>query len=300
MTFDRSVEHLILRVAPMLFGVFAHTAGPKGERIVRVSGSGILVAPFFALTAAHVTRDLLRTDPALSDYLRKRKERYFDVPFPTGLIQVAPSATNPTHGIWGVTRTWNLVDTDIALMQVVADQGDALQAQFRMPTGFFELSLLPPPVGSEVCLFGFPGTEMAVAANGRLEGALHYTVELGTVTEIFEERRNSMYDFPCFSIDKPVDHGFSGGAVIWEDKLSGIISGGSLEPDGGTLAASLWPLCLLEYGYPDQPAVLGGESSVGDLFDRRALRSSDWKRIKGRVSRGRRPDGSRYARMDPE
>ena len=72
---NREVELLILRATPLVFGVFGQTYDEEGQRIVRVGGSGIFVAPFQALTARHVSRDLFRTDPSRADELNRRKRK---------------------------------------------------------------------------------------------------------------------------------------------------------------------------------------------------------------------------------
>jgi hypothetical protein len=100
-----------------------------------------------------------------------------------------------------------------------------------------------------------------------------------------------MYSFPCFRIDKPVNHGFSGGPVFCRGKLCGIISGGF---DDDTYVASLWPLCLLNYKYPDRGA-LGSERSFADLFDSGELLSEDWPGIKNRISKRYDENGKSYA-----
>jgi hypothetical protein len=292
---DRNTRHLVYRMTPLICGVFAHAPGPSGKRFVRFGGSGIFIAPFLAVSASHVCRDLFRTDPDQADLLRRRKG-YLATPHSTGLFQVAPSRMSQSHAIWGVNRTWDPVVTDIAMMQVGADQGDAVRRQHSREMGFFEWSMLPPPIGAQVHMFGFPKTDMIVTEDDKIEGKVLYTIQTGTVRAVFEIKRESgMYKFPCFSIDKPVDHGFSGGPVIWEDRLCGIVSGGSIEEI--TYAATLWPLCLLEYEYPDQPAALGGKQTVADLFDKGIIRSPDWKRIKGRISRQLDSNGSPFAHL---
>ena len=122
---------------------------------------------------------------------------------------------------------------------------------------------------------------------------LKYVLQEGSVTDVYELRRDrGLYSFPCFRIDKPVNHGFSGGPVFWRGKLCGIISGGS---DDDTYVASLWPLTLLKYKYPGMGA-LGGEKTFSDLFDSRELHSEDWPRIKDRIAKKRDDeDGKFYA-----
>ena len=103
------------------------------------------------------------------------------------------------------------------------------------------------------------------------------------ITDVYQLRRDSgLLTFPCFRIDKLVNDGFSGGPVFWEDKLCGIVSTGSV--DGSTYAASLWPLCLLEYEYPDL-GTLGSRRVFGELFERGVVRSNDWRNIKDRIAK---------------
>jgi hypothetical protein len=107
-----------------------------------------------------------------------------------------------------------------------------------------------------------------------------------------------MFNFPGFQINKPVDYAFSGGGgpVFWEDRLCGIVSGGTIDDD--TYAASLWPLCLLEYEYPDLGA-LGVKRVLGELFERGLLRSQDWRHIKDRIAKRYDAEGKPYAEMAP-
>ena len=112
---NRDVEILILRATQLVFGVLGQTYGPDGQRIVRVGGSGIFVAPFQALTARHVSRDLFRTDPARADELNRRTPGYFETPHSSNLFQAHDLFGNePRLLFWCVRRTWDPVFTDIS------------------------------------------------------------------------------------------------------------------------------------------------------------------------------------------
>lgn len=69
---NRELELLILRASRLVFGIFSQVETPDGEREVRFGGSGIFVAPFQAITARHVTRDLFRVNPSRVDELNRR------------------------------------------------------------------------------------------------------------------------------------------------------------------------------------------------------------------------------------
>jgi hypothetical protein len=292
---ERDIELLIRRATPLVFGIFSHMNDQDGNRIVRVGGSGVFISPFQALTAGHVGRDLCRIDACWSDDLDRRGHGYSELQHSVGLFQV-PDIYGPSapSAIWAVNRTWDPVITDICFMEVSAEGGAAAGMQFEMPTRFFEWSLLPPPVGSPVVILGFPNNDIKVCGVV-WEIGVRYEMREGTVTEVFALRRDSgLYNFPCFSVDKRVDHGFSGGPVLCNGCLCGVVSGGSLPGIDVTYAASLWPLCLMEYEYPDQ-GVLGRKRPFSELFERRVLRSDDWQNLRGRISKSYDDDGKPYA-----
>lgn len=289
---DRDTELLISRAAGLAFGIFGHIDDPNGEKVFLVGGSGIFIAPFQALTARHVSRELLRTDPNRSDDLRRRTKGYFETPHTSGLFQAGKP---PALSV--VDRSWESPITDICYMQASADWGAAEQMQFTM-TGFFDWSLEPPPVGSHVVMVGYPKATITIS-DGRYNFAHNYPVTAGSVIEVFRLKRDSgMYNFPCFCIDTVVDHGFSGGPVFWNGRLCGIVSGGSVSDV--TYVASLWPICLMGYEYRDQADVPGRKLEFGDLFDRRVLRADDWTSVKHRISKKYDGGDRAYAYIDPE
>ena len=153
---SRELELLKSRATPLVFGVFGHTYDIDGERIARVGGSGIFVAPFQTLTARHVSRDLFRTDSTREDDLIRRNSGYFELPYSSVLFQAhLPFGEEPRVLFWHVRRTWDPVVTDICLMEVYAE-GDEAAGMERQMTGFFQWALLPPPVGSHVVMLGLP------------------------------------------------------------------------------------------------------------------------------------------------
>ena len=291
---EREVELLIQRATPLVFGIFSHMNDQGGKSVVRVSGSGIFVAPFQALTARHVGRDLLRIDPDRFDDLDKRTHGYFELPHSLGVFQVLEGhGGSPRKAFWAVNRVWDPVFTDICFMEVSAHSGEACGMQFGMPTRFFEWSLLPPPRASHVVVLGFPKTE--IISVEPLKFDVKYLMQEGTVTDVFEHKRDrGMYSFPCFCIDKPVDPGFSGGPAFCNGRLCGVVSGGSVAEADLTYVASLWPLCLMEYEYPDQ-GELGRKRAFSELFERGVLYSDDWPNLRGRIFKAHDDSGRPYA-----
>jgi hypothetical protein len=299
---NRDLEILINRAASLVFGIFSQIEANGGEREVRFGGSGIFVAPFQTLTARHVTRDLSRVNPERVDDLNKRvrdaeqnaRSFYTQLPHSSALFQ-ASFGRAPRALIWHVHRVWDSVVTDVSFMEVNAE-GDEAASMERQMAGFFEWSLLPPPVGSNVVMLGYPQTVIR-SQGGLMNIDIMYVMQDGQVTDIYEPRRDyGMFSFPCFRINKPVDHGFSGGPIFWENRLCGIVSGGF---DEETYAASLWPLCLLEYEYPDMGAI-GSKRMFADLLESGVIRSPDWPQLRGRIEKLYDKNGKPYARIVPQ
>ena len=74
-------------VAPIVFGSFSQGDDTDGSEIVRIGGSGVFVAPCYAITARHVVRDSFNVNPARADDLRRRESGYTYFPFSSHLFQ---------------------------------------------------------------------------------------------------------------------------------------------------------------------------------------------------------------------
>lgn len=144
-------------------------------------------------------------------------------------------------------------------------------------------------------MLGSPKTEITIA-DGKMNISLQLVSQVGRVSDVREFRRDKgMMNFPCFQIDKPVDHGFSGGPVFWGERLCGIVSGGGFEED--TWAATRWPLCLMEYENPDIGS-FGAKMTFGDLFEKGVLHSEDWSELKHRISKRHDDNDAPYAYIE--
>jgi hypothetical protein len=280
---DRDLELLAERWARLVFGIFAHGDDESGELIVRVGGSGVFVAPCYAITARHVVRDLLRLNPGRADDLSRKTEGYGYLPHWSGLFQIGEfhDQTAPP-ALWGVKRIWDSVVTDICLLEAVPDGEIATERLNRSRTLFPEWSLMPPPKGALVEMVGFPSSKVSLA-NGSSHFSFPFILQRGLVQEVFETRRDrGLFSFPCFSVNQPTDHGFSGGPVFHEGRLCGVVSGGSIAEDNITYIASLWPISLIEVEYPDLGS-LNRKEAVGDWFEQGRLKAHDWPIVKERA-----------------
>ena len=294
------LDRLGERYARLVFGIFGHGDDEHGQVVARVGGSGVFVAPCYAITARHVVRDLFNTNPARADEVRRRTAGYSVLPHWSGLFQIgAFRDQNAPPVLWGVTRVWDPEITDICLLEAAPDGELATERLNDSRRSFAEWSLLPPPVGELVEMVGFPSSNVALSQAGS-RFSFPFTVQRGWVQEVFEIRRDrGMYRFPCFSVNQPVDHGFSGEPVFHNGKLCGVVSGGSLADEDLTYVASLWPICLMEIEYPNLGS-LNRREAIADWFDAKRIRASDWPFIKQHATTMKDELGQPYALLRSE
>jgi Trypsin-like peptidase domain len=124
--------------------------------------------------------------------------------------------------LWNIDKIWTSSITDAAFLRLRPMSEECQNHEWRLP----RLSLLPPPVGSEVHCFGYPHSKATLTdTNGnsvsiRLEQSP--TTSKGTVIAVFNERRDSFqFPFACFQTDARFDGGMSGGPVFSGGYLCG-------------------------------------------------------------------------------
>jgi hypothetical protein len=239
-------------MAPLLCGVVAVF---QDELRIESGGSGILISPRQFLTATHVMNYLTKT------WTMRGSDRHalFQFVEPPGRML-----------IWDV-RAIGIPEPDtldLCLLDAEVNTEESSAPASAQATKFLEWALEPPSVGAEVVMLGYPRTD----TSGRgVHKTLHAkpVVTIGRVVEVFSPRHDrGQYSFPCFSIDQPIDHGASGGPVLWNGRLCGLVWGGNYV--GGTMASALWPLCLCD------PIVAKLESGT--------IRATDWPTLRGRAS----------------
>lgn len=249
-------EAMLVRAVSLACGLFGERA--EGEREVHQPscGSGIFIAPSLVLTATHVLSECFQltgqpVPPRPGPFTTRHGVRLFQA----------------DNAFWNASNYWCSGWTDMSIVRVQPEGSQAHEGR-SAPDWFFPWSIMPPPKGATVRLIGFPATK-AEYIGDRLS-VRPTLVPLETeVTRVFKMRRTKgMYDYPCFEIRGSVGGGFSGGAVFWDGKLCGIVSGSSSFEET-TIVSSLWPLTLLRIGEePPQPLAV--------LLNGGAIKSDDW------------------------
>jgi hypothetical protein len=170
---------------------------------------------------------------------------------------------------WSVRGDWLSFDTDISVLEVKPETPTAITVAPKLR--YLDWYLRPPRVGAAVRVCGYPDAEIDVDGEDHDLGTTFGMESARVVEHLYPIAHHGMGEFPTFRLDHVFDHGFSGGPVLWNDRLVGIFTG----PD---LVSCLWPLALLDH------AGLGGPC-LADAFDTGLIRALDWGEIKGHVKR---------------
>lgn len=276
---SRELEILFEKCASLVFEMEAFRDAPNGAVIHRPVGSGIFFAPCQALTAKHVVTDMHNVNPDWADHVRRQTDGYRWLPYFGSASQIVDLRVPNRTARWGLTNVWPSPVSDIAMLQFAPVDDDARELLNRMRPLFPRWSLLPPPVGTTVTLCGQPRDP--ARSESAVSNTVTYMCQPATVVESFETRLDrGMYNFPCFTVDREVPHGMSGGPVFWEDRLCGVVSGGFW---GQTVIASLWPICLTQFENQtlgDLNATITFES----LLETGQVIAVDWPLVRGNVS----------------
>jgi hypothetical protein len=261
---------------------FALTGLSKDKQVYSALGSGFFVAPYTAVTAAHVLRGLwdnLEMPWKKGKYPKSTVEPEFYL----AAIQQVDANNAYLSAQWEITGATPLQYTDVALLNVAPKNEVALN--FIWPKLFPHVQLLPPEPNEEVWAFGYPGLEHGhVPGEDVIEVSAEPTLLTGEVVGVFPDGRGS-WKFPQFEVTCPFEPGMSGGPVFQKDRICGLVSyGPTLEQGkrGPSFAASLWPILASEQLVTIDPRT--AKNAVLDMIATGAVIAPGWKQIQTQIT----------------
>jgi hypothetical protein len=239
------------------------------------SGTAVVIAPHLAVTARHVIDDYWR------QFDDDRKLKSGDLEGTFGLL-VQQVLSGGRGVLWAVRKLWRSPHTDLAVLLLDPYSKLARTYRWRCPM----LRLRPPAVGNDISCFGYRGGSASAVVDReqiKVKWTCSPSTAVGRVVEVLGNRRDSgMLDFPCFSTNAPFTHGMSGGPIMLNGVLSGIICAGGLRGENGqqrTYGVSLWPLLATTLQLDVAGCPKGAESTVLDLVRRGFVRAIDLESI---------------------
>ena len=282
-SFRASGKDILLfnRMKSLVLGIYAW-ANEEERHEVKEAGSGVFIAPRLALTAKHVSDSFRRLDTQ-TDAISRRKspldQQYRTIlaksEFASLVYQVTGNAHLPPPErqiVWKVNVNWPSHDTDIAVLELEprSPAAEALETEQK----YFDWYLKPPPLGAMVRVYGFPNANLVVEGIDHLVDVNLEIAVAKVVNHYYPIHDHGMASFPVFELHRDLDHGFSGGPVLWNDKLVGIFS-------GPAFVTPLWPAALLTYPL----ASFEGERSFYEHFESGFINALDWNEVRSRVAR---------------
>jgi hypothetical protein len=241
------------------------------------AGTCVMINGPLAITARHVVEDYWRSfekDVHRRDINDGNNEGTFH------LRAYQISGDGKSLAVFDVNKVFFSNCTDIAFLKLKPVLGNPIM--FRTA-----LSLLPPPVGSQIQGFGYHSAR-ATELQGVLQISRSPVTTAGRVTEIYDERRDrSALNFPCFETNARFDGGMSGGPIFNEDgRLCGIICR-NLPPDPTepnqehvSWVATLWPMMATTIDIEREGKAAGAQYPVLDLARDGILAATGWERVK--------------------
>lgn len=260
------------------------------HEVIQPIGSAFFIAPYTAVTAAHVVNalwDELRAPWERGRYPRKPVDRAF-----YAILGQIPDPDRPEEvAQWQATSAPTSAFGDIAFMNLVPT--NPVAEQLKWPQ-FAELELLSPAVGEPIAAYGFPEVVREEIREGVTKISATSKLSTGVVTNALPEGRGS-WRFPQFETNAEVTHGMSGGPVLHNGKICGVVSyAASYEGEPGpSYVAALWPALLAG---PVKTSVDPRESiPLLSMLTTGSVSSPGWRSVLQRAAVVGREDGRKAA-----
>ncbi len=260
------------------------------HEVIQPLGTAFFIAPYTAMTAAHVVSSLwdeLRAPWERGRYPRKTVDRAF-----YAILGNLPDLDRPEElAQWQATSAHKCEFGDIAFLNLVPTNQVAEKVSWPY---FPELELLPPNIGERISACGFPDVAREEIRAGVTKVSVTSKISVGTVTDDLPSGRGS-WRFPQFETNAEVDHGMSGGPVMHDGKVCGVVSyAGTYDGIAGpSYIATLWPALLSGRVTPS----VDPRDSIPllSMLETGAVTSQGWRSILNRAAVNEEQDGTRTA-----
>jgi hypothetical protein len=256
----------------------------RGEAIC-VPGTGFCIAPGLALTAKHVSDEILRKLAIPEGMAIPRGQNFYEGVEVRAAQQEIGGESSELTPWWYVEGAFNSKVTDISLLILSPGNDAARRADQR--GRYLRWSLSPPVVEQRLWAFGYaietleretvdgkqtilfryiastqPVKVASVFENGRRERELDVPLILGA------NQSSGIATHPCFEVEGEITPSMSGGPVFNGDLLYGVVSTGTRVRDEQGVERDISAIAVLM-----RPLLEMGEVSLGEGHPR--LRIAD-------------------------
>jgi hypothetical protein len=259
-----------------LLSLVVPVAATRGSTPLSILGTAFVVAPGWAITATHVVAEYHAAIDGRNLHVPTGLPSHYDLD-PSFELRLALSAPNGMMDVVGARRHVFSSRGDICLIEM-----DERGYDWRRFGKFPILELAPPPIGSEVHVFGLPSTRSTPGDKSPVKLRLNPSRGSGRVTEVHPSGRDrALLNFSCFRTNAPILGGMSGGPVLNDrGHICGVASSSHTLQDGEepiSYAAALWPAVSLPLR--SHPKVLGDYQRFFDLLSSGTIACCDMHRV---------------------
>lgn len=262
-------------------------------------GSGVFIADRLIMTARHVVEDYWDTFNKSRVRIDQPGKKMAD--FAMFAIQ-APGNSAET-ALWASSKLSICPYSDLVLISVVPVD-DLAKAQ--SPLRPLSMNILPPAKGEKITAFGYASTRIVDEIGQKIEFELNPSVSMGTVTEVFPEKRDScQLPFPSYEIQGHFIGGMSGGPIFNEvGELCGLVCSGlsdaSVEYSDEPPVAwgvVLWPIAGIRIDHRIPGVISPPPYTILELARAGLMDLSGWQYVEANFEPYEDPDGIRRIRL---
>jgi hypothetical protein len=205
---------------------------------------------------------------------------------------------NSSHlAMWAASKISPCPYSDVALISVVPVD-DLAKAQ--PPLGPLRLSILPPAQGERIAAFGYASTGVVNEEGQQVEFRLNPSTSIGTVTQVFPEKRDSsLLSFPSYEVEAHFIGGMSGGPIFNEaGELCGLVCSGY---DDAPVAYGvvLWPMVGIRIDHRIPNVVSAPPYTILELARAGLLDVRGWEYVEANAEPYEDEDGTKKIRLNP-
>lgn len=184
-------------------------------------GSGVFIADRLIMTARHVVEDYWDTFNKSSVRMDQPGKKMADF----AMFAVQAPGDSAETALWASSKLSICPYSDLALISVVPVD-DLAKAQ--LPLRPLRMDILPPAKSERITAFGYASTRVVDEIGHKVEFELNPSISMGTVTEVFPEKRDiCQLSFPSYEIQGHFIGGMSGGPIFNEaGELCGLVCSG--------------------------------------------------------------------------
>ena len=265
--------------------------GRDGVLPTKAIGTGVFIADRLIMTARHVVQGYWNfyNDPKVKMDQPGKKMADFE------MFALQAPGNSPQLAMWAASKISPCPYSDVALISVVPV--DEL-AKAQPPLGPLRLNILPPAKGEKIAAFGYASTGV-VGENGlQVELRLNPSTSLGTVTQVFPEKRDSsLLSFPSYEVGAHFVDGMSGGPIFNEaGELCGLICSGY---DDAPVAYGvvLWPMVGIRIDHRIPGIISAPPYTILELARAGLADVRDWQYVEANAEPYEDQDGTKKIRL---